>query len=231
MFFSSARQAFRFAEIGEIIGLKNRVIYLLHEVLRSPDTERLREFSIQAHPLGFLCIKWDLDNQQSLRIHIWDRNLKSTQIPNWPIHDHVFKFRSVILVGSVQNKTYQILGHLNKKNWNIFEVVYEGYTSKLVWRGISSPIKSVASNFQSAGTYYDMSARTLHRTILRSDFAVTVLATTRVGLDQFSPIVVGDHSKFTHVFDRRPLEINTKLHLMRKCLEILETESTLTGTS
>lgn len=221
MFLNPIIQAFNFTKNLDVINLTRSVITILNELQQFPENEQSINASVQAHPLGFLCVKWDIDSKRSLRIHVWDKILKSTQIPNWPIHDHIFSFRSVVLEGVVQNKSYQILDVKNKRTWNIFKVAYENNISKLIWANFSKSIKITGNNLQVAGTHYDIKSRTMHRSILRKDFAITVLATTKDGADLIPPLVIGDNSISTRSFNRILQDPNIKKYLIEKCIQVL----------
>lgn len=52
----------------------------------------------RVHPNGFL----QLDLDESRRLHVWDESLPR-QVVRTPIHDHVFTFRSRVILGAVTN--------------------------------------------------------------------------------------------------------------------------------
>jgi hypothetical protein len=215
---SIAHEIFDRIRDGETAEITPKVTQLLTEAQHDSNCHAP---TVQIHPLGFLCLRWDLDASNSLRIHIWDKKFSCVQSPNWPIHDHIFSFRSLVILGAIQNKTYRKTNTSERKQWNIFEVVYDGGNSKLVWTGIKTAIAQERTDLQVPGSYYDVVAGQLHRSTLRSDFAVTVLATTKDISKETHPQVVGGDSTHALVFNRYAGEKPSAGMLIRKSIELL----------
>jgi hypothetical protein len=182
--------------------LPKKVANLLSEVLRGAQSENPLTTLPQQHPLGFLCLRWNLDAVRSVRIHIWDRGFDWTQHPNWPIHNHIFSFKSAVLVGSIQNKTYEPVQHSNRRAWEIYEVGYSKQCSVLTQQAHAVALKVSSSTLQPAGTSYELPAGILHRSTLRSDIAITALATTIDPVAALRPRVVGVSTRGNLSFDR-----------------------------
>lgn len=176
---------------------------------------------VQIHPLGFLAVRWELGGGKELRLHIWSKDVKISQLPNWPIHDHVFSFRSVVLVGRVQNKLYELVDFaVGRSVVNIFEVHYVDNTSTMVWSGAKAKIKPTRTNIQISGSYYDLPEKILHRSVLRSDFAVTVLATQKNPDNSLNARVIGAGNVFVpQSFNRTTTCLSTVRSLLIKALE------------
>ncbi len=158
---------------------------------------------IQKHPLGFLAYRWQLGNGRALRIHVWDKKFHWTQKPTWQIHDHVFEFNSVVLVGKIQNKRYRIVPISNHKRiWSLYQVTYDTHQSKMeeIRAGIS--VDLIQTSLQATGSRYSMPAYEFHRSTLRSDFAVTILSTRQGDFAQSKPLVIGDGVFRKLAFDR-----------------------------
>ncbi len=159
---------------------------------------------LQHHPLGFFCIRWNLDLSRSVRIHIWNRSFNWTQEPNWPIHDHSFSFKSVVLCGQIQNKTYAIdRENTGLRNWTIYEVSYNDQCSTMSPKSNSIVLRTLTSSHQHASSSYELPAGVFHRSTLRSRYAITVLATTTEASVNKTPRVIGTRSDTTLTFDRR----------------------------
>lgn len=169
---------FELVTCGQNQALSLSAADLLSEAMGSVDREDSSAVTVQQHPLGFLCAKWRIDLDRSLRIHVWDRDMRYRQEPNWPIHDHVFSFRSVILLGKVQNKVYTISEPGKGRICKVFEVDYTREESTLVAAGDRAMLTMTSATVYDEGQTYEMESGILHRTALRSSFAVTVLATT-----------------------------------------------------
>lgn len=157
----------------------------------------------QLHPLGFLCLRWNLDQAHSVRVHIWDKSFDWTQSPHWPIHDHTFGFRSVVLRGAIQNKTYKEVSALRAKEWTVFDVDYSADSSLLIPRSNCVRLQVLSSVVQHAGSTYELSPRTLHRSTLRASSAITVLATGAAATQTVQPRVIGCSALGPISYDRR----------------------------
>jgi hypothetical protein len=212
--------AIRGSDTSEIAANVARLIRSYCEA--DDNLSEIPELTTQIHPLGFLCLSWVINASDSLRVHIWDKNFDCKQSPNWPIHDHIFSFRSVVLIGAVQNKTYSESNVAGRRQWNIFNVNYDRGVSKLSWTGVSIGIEQVNVKLQIQGSQYDVQAGMFHRSILRSNFAVTVLATTKDKFDGIGPRVVGGNETASLVFNRDALKKPNTALLMSRSVELLD---------
>lgn len=177
---------------------------------------------LQYHPLGFFCIRWDLDEEKSVRIHLWDRSFYWQQDPNWPIHDHIFSFRSVVLLGIVQNKTYSIATTNSKEpRWTIYEVSYGDQKSRLTPLQNAIDLHISTTNRQPAGSMYELSASVLHRSTLRSDHGITVLATKADLSRRDKPRVIGARGCVKLEFDRQPVNHDNTLKIVQNAISWL----------
>jgi hypothetical protein len=75
--------------------------------------ERVREFpdeySLVHHPLGFFVIKLGQINPSTfIRLHIWLPNRRTTQHPEWSIHNHTFTLKSHVLTGKIINNFFNV---------------------------------------------------------------------------------------------------------------------------
>ena len=69
--------------------------------------ERLRELEPRVHGNGF--IQCDLPHRK--RLHIWGHPAIPRQKVSSPIHDHVFSFASIVLVGRLVNIVYKAVSN------------------------------------------------------------------------------------------------------------------------
>ncbi len=81
------------------------------------------------HPLGFFACRWSLGEGRSLRIHLWSKRFEWAQEPGWEIHDHVFSFSSLLLVGELRNSVYDIDATPSADRYSVYEVLYDGSES------------------------------------------------------------------------------------------------------
>lgn len=202
--------------------LPKMVSKLLKNELNECNTDNALRRRAQMHPLGFLCLKWGMDAHHAVRIHIWNRGFEWIQSPNWPIHDHVFGFKSSVLFGLIQNKTYEIIQYGHRCDWDIYKVNYTDQRSNLVLQTRGMGLKVSSTDLQPAGSTYELPAGKLHRSTLRSDVAITVLATTTYSQDLGQPRVIGGHGCQELTFSRTPsLSTNTRGIVLRS-IQLLE---------
>ncbi len=175
--------------------------------------------TLQYHPLGFFCIRWDLDDTRSVRIHIWDRRFDWQQDPNWPIHDHIFAFKSVVLHGMVQNKTYSIADTTSTQSkWTIYEVSYGVQKSRMTPLRNAIGLRISGGDRQPTGSMYELSAGVLHRSTLRSDQGITVLATKTDPARPNMPRVIGTGGHVELEFDRQPVNQENTLKIVEDAI-------------
>lgn len=177
---------------------------------------------LQHHPLGFFCIRWDIDAEKSIRIHIWDKKFEWTQEPNWPIHDHIFLFKSVVLHGTIQNKTYTIGARTpHRCRWTLYEVTYGSQESSMrpIFKNIGVQVSSFSC--QQAQSIYELPAGIFHRSTLRSTEAITVLATTTPLDTSQKPRVIGNSRNPPMNFNRKPSNEKATMALIENAISLL----------
>ncbi len=91
---------------------------------------RLSRYSATWHPLGFLVVRLGEVSSGQLRLHVWTTQARPTQLPNWPIHTHIFELHSHILVGAVINDWYEVQPGPSGRS-RLYEVAYRGTTSTM----------------------------------------------------------------------------------------------------
>jgi len=217
-----AKNVFGLVTRGEHTSLNEKVAGLLSEASNAVDRQGVSTVVVQQHPLGFLCVKWIFDASKSLRIHVWDESMHYRQEPNWPIHDHVFSFRSAVLLGRVQNKFYELSEQDVGQKCEIFEVDYAMEQSCLVRADHPAFLRMNSAEVYEAGQSYEVKSGALHRTALRSSFAVTALATHH-DQDQWirRPRVIGTADSPSLVYNRsvaRSEKVHAQLEDARKAL-------------
>lgn len=200
---------------------------LVREALLRVKARQDEEVNIQVHPLGFIALRWELNDEDALRVHIWSRDMKTVQSPNWPIHDHTFSFRSLVLQGCVQNKVYR-LKNCNKKSRlvKVYEVEYSGGSSILLGTQKFGEALQSSSELQPLGSYYDMDAGVFHRSILRSDFAITVLATHKVSKAVRAQVLGNPSFRSPLLFNRTAASENLVYSYVDKALFHLDENNT-----
>lgn len=192
---------------GSTTEVKSDVIDLMRRAVNSLDRQSEPLMVTQQHPLGFFVCKWSLGSGRNLRLHLWCKEFGWTQEPGWEIHDHVFSFSSLVLLGALKSRTFEIAGQsTSDPRYSVYEVVYKGANSSmnLVRSGVS--LEVVTDTVEAMGTLYNMQAGVLHCTELISDRAVTVLAACDATTGPVTPRVVSEHQRGRVSFDRSPAD-------------------------
>lgn len=182
---------------------------------------------MQMHPLGFLCIRWLLSAQRTLRLHLWSRSFTWQQIPDWQIHDHVFSFSSCVVAGSLLNKRYisAPVTARPRRLYPIYEVAYDGSESSMVDSGLEMNLRLGAPELIRRGGRYQVARGVLHRTRLVSESAVSLVAASAPDLS-IAPRVVGQPGKGVLKYSRSAERVNAQ-NIARSFLHLVESESPL----
>ena len=118
--------------------------------------QNLKEFKITKHPLGFIYIELGHFESTIYRFHIWPKNIRYTQIPNWPIHNHIYNLQSIVLSGKLKQIEYEIIID-NEGDNKLFSVDYNSQGTikkdlkkriKLIRRNITNLIQYNSYSFQ-----------------------------------------------------------------------------------
>jgi hypothetical protein len=159
---------------------------LLKELLSSSESVRK-----SWHPLGFLMIDLgSISNLETVRLHIWSDDIRSTQKPSWLIHNHNWSFTSYILCGKITNQVYKINRNYNIPSNRIYEVIYVGKKSHLIATDKLVNYALISEQeFTKAGNY-SLQFREFHSTFVEDrTFAATLVISKKI--DQTPPEVVG----------------------------------------
>lgn len=66
------------------------------------------------HPLGFVsCVIDELPSSHVVRVHYWPKSQRRVKNPDWPIHTHTYRLRSLVLAGEVRDIQYRISPEVN----------------------------------------------------------------------------------------------------------------------
>lgn len=174
-------------------------------------------FTLERHPLGFLAGKWRIDTICSLRVHMWDDAFDWGMSADWGIHDHIFMFDSVVLIGEVRNSLYSV-DTVSKNDGNYFryEVAYAGNRSHLERQSGTARLSLTHEKVHIAGERYRIDAGQLHRSHLVSRVGVTALAASTVSEVNVRPIVWSPHDVASFAFDRtQPMKDQRLAYLQR----------------
>lgn len=168
------------------------------------------------HPLGFIKSKiMDVANRQ-IRLHIWPRDEKKFQHPQWMIHDHIFNLNSWVLKGEVLNTLYDITQSEDYDHC-LYSVLYDGEKSILKKTNVNVKVSESSRNVIKDGGKYNIPAKTLHSTIsVYPATSITVCETFNISNE--NPLVVGEidgDEKYTY-FRYRVSQHELEKHMFMK---------------
>ena len=158
------------------------------------------DWAFRQQPLGFLVGAIAL-NKSEFRLHIWPKISDFAQEPRWPIHNHRFSFRSMILEGQVRNQFYEVVEADGP--YKVFATEYREERSVLVPQNRYVSATLADERALGVGDGSSVSAGTFHETLLGNcDRAITLLK-VQSSVDQ-PPLVLGDQDHEAEVcFVRR----------------------------
>jgi len=194
-------------------------VEILRELLRyfhvSP-----AQFSGTWHPYGFLVIKLYTAEESgtTLRLHIWPKEARTRQIPDWPVHSHPWLIHSRILCGTITNMIYEVEENNPKSSCRLYTVKYSNNLSILEATDIKVSCEIASSESYILGQDYIVNSKQYHVTNVQENiFASTIVLTTKP-TDKL-PNVVGEFGyKQTYCFERRICEP----HILKLLIEQLE---------
>ncbi len=136
-------------------------------------------FEATYHPLGFIHLKLFKKSNMSLRLHIWPRETRKTQIPAWLIHNHIFDLESYVLCGSINNLRYDVVKAKNKPSHRIYEVIYDKCESQIHVTDEFVYCELLELQTFKAGDSYKVDRETFHTSIVElSELTCTLVITS-----------------------------------------------------
>ncbi|WP_148293170.1 hypothetical protein [Comamonas sp. B-9] len=202
--------------------LKTQIIELMHLEVELQTREGKSRMTAQRHPLGFFACRWSLDECRSLRIHLWSKQFDWAQEPGWEIHDHVFSFSSLVLLGELSNCIYGINETSSADRYSVFEVLYKDGESSMKNIRDDVELTMIEESVEKAVTLYSMEAGILHSSHLISEHALTVLATVDRGIVADSPRVISAHRRSSVAFNRSPTSDRQAADILRNFIQHLD---------
>lgn len=130
----------------------------INEILLIIKNKKLKFFW---HPLGFIMCKYLVENNVSIRIHIWPKDGGKPQKPYWNIHNHIFSLKSWVLYGEITNKEYELLND-DQSNNVIYKVNYSNNISSLIKTEKRVKIKQANIDHNNERSSYGMKSGIFH---------------------------------------------------------------------
>jgi len=116
----------------------------------------------------------------------------------------------------------RLINNLKRPKWNIYDVEYTNQTSSLIKQKDSGTLKITSSTTYPPGSIYELPAGVLHRSTLRSEFAITALATTINSSNSQKPRVIGNLSDNNLIFSRSISNPQNIRQIIHNSIEYLE---------
>lgn len=143
------------------------------------------------HPLGFYSFHLgQIDNDINIRLHVWD-NQGALQDTRLLIHNHIFNFKSLVLIGDIVNKTYNISKD-NEGFGVLYKVSYSNNKSFLSKIDSGYSISLIDSVQVQSGEYYRVESTEFHESIKASNTLAATLLTTET-VTRIEPLVYGQN--------------------------------------
>lgn len=181
---------------------------------------------INWHPLGFLQFKLGkLENETSVKLHIWDDILRLTQEPAWLIHRHEWDLQSHVLYGTVSNHTFNI-GTFSDADIScrrhLYKVEFDGQYSKLIKTSEVTHFKLEETHCYSQGNKYEVLSDQYHSTTVEeSSLASTLVVSTEKVVS--SPFVLGElDGNDMYTYHRSIPDEQTWLSILNKFIRLAE---------
>ena len=114
------------------------------------------------HSLGFVNLTFASLPDGSLRFHCWPAFTQSQCEQQWRVHDHVYRLRSVLVVGELQNLTYSVTKDSAGEH-QLYEVEYATDLSRLRATGERVRASVTTEDRLQKGDVYDIPAGEFHQ--------------------------------------------------------------------
>jgi hypothetical protein len=129
------------------------------------------------HPLGFANIKYRIDRDTCLRIHVWPRAQR--QKPGAAlsgIHDHTWDLRSWVLAGRLTNRRFEMIdASEHGATHEVVDIEMDGPVDRLSATGSWVTLRTVSCTSYGPGDSYDVEAGSFHATEIDARPVVTAV--------------------------------------------------------
>lgn len=188
--------------IGEFVELLDNGQLTLDSILK---IRALINAPFKVHPLGFYSCTLLHENNQKIRLHYWDSITNGEQQSSeLMIHDHIFNFKSWVMLGALENIEYEISDDGEK--YYLYSTRYENNLSILKITDDSLKITHKNSSIYTHGMSYVMGANVLHKTRSLTDRAFTILHTQDTGYTSPRVLSNTNTSESEIIFHRKDVD-------------------------
>jgi hypothetical protein len=201
---------------GRAAGLLETAGSILREVA---DDHRLLAEATQ-HVLGFMHLRIAEFSGYALRLHIWPTPQYPPALPVWLVHTHAWRLSSLVVVGEVENRIYDVAEAPDGEH-RLYEVVYEGDHSKRVSLPARVSCRRATTDRIGKGVVYEVPAGAYHSTVVDDGvFAVTFVVTEAAGQVR-ARVVGGAEGQDEYGYDRVRIGIDAARGVVSQAIERL----------
>ncbi len=150
------------------------------------------------HPLGFIYIKLFQDKNNDYRLHIWPKGVRSFNKTQYPIHNHTYNIKSLVVSGKVGCEAYLIEKKANS-NKKLYEVHYSNLGTKLVSTDEFVEVEKSNISWTNAGNSYKIKKGDYHQSVVEQNaYAATVVKNYNKSSNIKPRIIVNDNDKLEY---------------------------------
>lgn len=155
------------------------------------------------HPLGFVsCVIDELPSSHVVRVHYWPKNQRRVKNPDWPIHTHTYRLRSLVLAGEVRDIQYRISPG---SEWCVYSVNYYSGGSEIIRTPHEVDAIVEIDELRRSGNHYEVPRGVYHQTLVPIEqTAITLVLLT--DHDSDTPKVLGSKLAERYPYNRVPFD-------------------------
>lgn len=120
------------------------------------------------HPLGFYYTRLAERDKSSVRLHYWRAHDQGSGTAVTPYHDHVWKLKSCVLFGELENELFQIEED-TEGNFTVSEITQIHGVDVVKPGNKPVSICTQSRSRYSRGDFYEIEPRAFHRTVVSPD--------------------------------------------------------------
>jgi hypothetical protein len=132
------------------------------------------------HPLGFLCLPVERENDLGVCLHIWSPEVSPAPVTTSPLHCHSWDLISFVLYGTVRNVCARVVEDGSPQaTHRVFEVVSRGEVDELRATGRTVHYFPADATDHRPGDSYTLPAGVFHSTCIESGLDAATVALGR----------------------------------------------------
>jgi hypothetical protein len=159
----------------------------------------------KTHPLGFFHLAEDVGESAHLRVHVWPRDwVVSDEQVGGDIHDHVFDLRSLVLIGSIANETFEAVEDRNG-GFQTLNIEYDPGMSRVSPEGPRVRLEELSYCVHSPGEIYSVRTGVFHRSSAKATPAITLVLASSASAGRSPRVMVAAGHPPPPAFRRRSL--------------------------